>query len=415
MVEIIGRDITKLILEDFEDIEAVFINGARQTGKSTFAEAFGKHYKNVVYISFDDITFRSAEINAPGSTFDGLEEGLVILDEVQLVPDSFLALKAKIDAVRRKKQRLKFLLTGSADIMLLPRLADALVGRMYVRTMYPFSASEILKTGGNFVEELFKGPPETGREFSKPAVSKIFARATFPRLSLDVKNKQQWCQNYITALLERDVKNFSEVDRIEIFPQMLSILANRTGGLINDAGIALAVKASQPTVKRYRTLLNGVFLTFLLPPWCKDLEKRFVKSPKVYFTDTLLLCHILGFSPEEIETRRPDLYGFILENFVVSELKKQLVLMNAGARLYHFRTSDQKEIDFLVEARDGGLLAVEVKASTVVLPGDFRHIRFLADKLPEKFIRGVVLYRGEKIVRFDANLFAIPLSALWEM
>jgi predicted AAA+ superfamily ATPase len=196
---------------------------------------------------------------------------------------------------------------------------------------------------------------------------------------------------------------------------MLSILANRTGGLINDADIALAVKVSQPTVKRYRTLLNGVFLTFLLPPWCKDLEKRFVKSPKVYFTDTLLLCHILGFSPEEIETGRPDLYGFILENFVVSELKKQIALMNAGARLYHFRTSDQKEIDFLLEARDGGLLAVEVKASTVVLPGDFRHIRFLAEKLPGKFIRGVILYRGEKTVRFDANLFAMPLSALWEI
>jgi predicted AAA+ superfamily ATPase len=229
-----------------------------------------------------------------------------------------------------------------------------------------------------------------------------------------VKKRDQWCINYISTMLERDIKNFSEIDRLDLMPPLLSILANRAGGLLNDADLAMAIKVSQPTVKRYRTLLNGVFLTFLLLPWFKKLEKRFVKSPKIYFTDTMLLCHILGFSPKEIEAKRPDLSGFILENFVLTELVKQLSLSDDG-RLYHLRTSDQKEIDFLVEWRNGSLAALEVKAASSVTAADFRHIRFLADSLPGDFVRGIVLYRGDRIVRFGDRLYAVPLPALWEI
>jgi len=431
MTEIIDRRLADLVAGDLRDIEAVFINGGRQTGKSTFVTSLGERYKNVVYISFDDISLRAAEAITPGSTFEGIKEGLVILDEIQLVPDTFLALKSRIDSLRRGtsagKKKLKFLLTGSADIMLLPRLADALVGRMYVRTMYPFSAAEILKTPGTFLKKMLRAGQEPAineksrgshpdiRHISKSSFARIVPRATFPQLSLSIKNKDQWCQSYISTLIERDVKNLSDIDRIELIPQLLSVLANRTGRLVNDADISLALKISQPTLKRYRTLLDGVFLTFLLPPWHKRIEKRFIKSPKIYFNDTMLLCHILGFSPAEIALKRPDLYGFILENFVASELRKQLSLMEDGSSLYHFRTSDQKEIDFLIETRNGGLLAIEVKAASVVLPADFRHIRFLSESLPDNFLRGIVLYQGDKVIQFDKKLFALPVSALWEM
>ncbi|GHV88581.1 hypothetical protein AGMMS50267_09410 [Spirochaetia bacterium] len=410
---VIERRITELVARDFEDIEAVFINGGRQTGKSTFAEAFGGEYKKVIYASFDDVSLRSAEMASPGQTFADIEEGLVILDEIQHVPLSFLALKSKIDDMRRKKKKVKFLLTGSADIMLLPKLAEALVGRMYIRTMNPFSAAEVLNGPGSFIEKLFKGPPDTSRQYSKPDIAKVVSKASFPQVSLEVKNKEPWFRNYITTLLERDVKNFSDIDRIEIFPRMLSILANRVGGLVNDTDMSLALKVSQPTVKRYHTLLNGVFLTYLLPPWFKNMEKRLVKSPKIYFTDTLLLCHILGLSPGEIRKMRPELYGFVLENFVASELRKELSLMDDG-KLFHFRTSDKKEVDFIVEGRDGRILALEVKASSSVVSEDFKHIRFLQNTLGGEFVRGVVLYQGDRVVRFDKDLYAAPLSALWE-
>jgi len=414
MIKIIPRHITKLVAEDLKDIDAVFINGPRQAGKSTFVQAFAEHYGKVTYITFDDITVRAAEISSPGASFDWITEGLVILDEIQLVPNSFLALKLKIDEARRRKEKVKFLLTGSADLMLYPNLSEALVGRMYVRTMYPFSAAEISGTDGNFLNKMFNSVPEVTDRFSKFNFSSIVSKATFPKLSLDVKNTAQWCQSYISTLLERDVKNLSDIDKIEIMPQLLSILAGRTGGLLNEADLANAVKVSQPTLKRYRTLLDGVFLTFQLQPWFKNLEKRFVKSPRIYFNDTRLLCHLLGFPPGEVKASRPDIYGFVLENFTVTELKKQLALMDDG-KLYHLRTSDLKEIDFIIEKRNGDILAIEVKAAHTVVADDFRHIRFLQNALPEKFRKGLVLYTGEKIIGFGKNLFAVPMTALWEM
>ena len=414
MTKFIPRNITKLVIEDFKDIDAVFINGPRQVGKSTFVQAFAEHYKKVTYVTFDDISVRAAEITSPGASFDSITEGLVILDEIQLVPNSFLALKLKIDEVRRKKEKIKFLLTGSADVMLYPKLSEALVGRMYIRTMYPFSAAEIFETPGNFIDKMFKSTPRVSDGFSKFQFSSVISKATFPKLSLDIKNKVQWCQSYISTLLERDVKNLSDIDKIEILPQLLSILAGRTGGLLNEADLASAVKISQPTLKRYRTLFDGVFLTFLLPPWFKNIEKRFVKSPKIYFNDTMLLCYLLGCSPDEIKVKRPDIYGFVLENFAATELKKQLALMDDGM-LFHLRTSDLKEIDFLIEKRNGGILAIEIKAAQTVMPDDFKHIRFLQNALPEKFVKGVVLYSGEKIIEFGKDLYAIPITALWQM
>jgi predicted AAA+ superfamily ATPase len=409
----IERYAAGLIARDFEDIDAVFINGGRQTGKSTLAEMFGKGRIKVSYVTFDDISLRSAEFASPGQAFADIEEGLVILDEIQLVPQTFLALKQRIDELRRRKKKVQFLLTGSADIMLLPRLAEALVGRMYVRTLYPFSAAEIFRTPGTFVKTLFQAAPKIDREYAKTDVNSVMAKATFPRVSRGLKNIDGWFRNYISNLLERDVKRIADIDRLDVFPRLLSTLAARTGGLLNDADLSVALKISQPTLKRYRVLLNGVFLTFLLPPWYKDIEKRMVKSPKIYFTDTLLLCHVLGLTPREIEKKQSELYGFILENFAASELLKAAGL--DGIKLYHFRTSDKKEIDFIIEDKRGKILAVEVKASAVVLAEDFKHIRFLRDKLPGVFVQGVVLYRGNKAVRFDKDLYALPFSALWEL
>jgi predicted AAA+ superfamily ATPase len=401
------------VLEDFEDIEAVFINGARQSGKSTFAAEFEKRLQTV-NVTFDDVSARAAENASPGQIFADIKEGLVILDEIQYVPQTFLALKAKIDEGRRKKQKVKFLLTGSADIMLLPRLADALVGRMYIKTLYPFSAAEIFDKPGHFVRALFKNPPDVTKVFPRQDIFKVIAKASFPKLSLEIKNKTQWFQNYISTLIDRDVKMFSEADKTESFPQLLSILANRTGGLLNDADLAGAIKLSQPTIKRYRALLNGVFLTFMLQPWHKNIEKRLIKSPKIYFTDTTLLCHLLGCQPGEIKSKRPDMYDSVLENFVAAEIRKELSLMT-GYGLYFLRTSDQKEIDFLIEAPDGKILAVEVKASAYVGPEDFKHIAFFKTAAGGALARGIVLYQGEKIIRFEEDLYAVPFPALWEM
>ncbi|MDR1998031.1 MAG: ATP-binding protein [Candidatus Margulisbacteria bacterium] len=406
----IARHLSAVIARDLQDIDAVFINGARQTGKSTFVETFGRRYSPVLYASLDDISLRSAEINSPGQTFARVTGGLIILDEVQRIPQSFLAIKAKIDEARRQRQSIKFLLTGSADIALFPQLAAALVGRMYVRTMQPFSAAELLRKPGSFLERLFSADFPPLKTLPRHSAAEMISRATFPGLSLNVENKTAWCQNYISTLLERDVKNLAEVNKPAELTALLNLLANRVGGLLNDTSLASAAKLTLSTCRRYRALFENVFLTALLPPWHKTLAKRFVKAPKIYFTDTLLLCHLLGLRPQEAAQKRPDIYGFILENFVFTELKKLLSLSDEYT-LYHFRTQDQKEIDFLLEKRDGSLAAVEVKAALTVAPADFKHLRLLQNT--KNFACGVILYQGRQILQIDHNLFALPLASLW--
>ncbi|GBR74490.1 putative AAA family ATPase [Candidatus Termititenax aidoneus] len=408
----INRILSQTVRQDFQDIDAVFINGGRQTGKSTFVENFGRQYKKVFYLSLDDITVRAAELTSPGSIFENIDSGLIILDEVQLIPGSFWAIKAKIDRVRRQRRAVKFLLTGSADIALFPQLAEALVGRMYTRTMYPFSAAEVFKTPGTLVEKLFRKSLQPLQILPKQNISSVIEKATFPRLALQVKDKTAWCQNYISTLVERDIKNLADIDRIETLPGLLSILANRVGGLLNDSDLANAAKLSLMTLRRYRALFENVFLVSLLPPWHKKIEKRFVKSPKIYFNDTRLLCHLLGVRPDNALRQRQDLYGFILENFILSELKKQLP---GGHTLYHFRTQDQKEIDFIIEKTGGDLVALEVKAASTVSPEDFKHIRFLQKALPERFVCGAVIYQGHKILQIDKNLYALPIESLWQL
>jgi predicted AAA+ superfamily ATPase len=293
MPKIVERYLHKQIIQDFKDIEAVFVNGARQTGKSTFVNDFAKHFKNVFEFSFDDITMRANETNMPGSSFESIDEGLVILDEIQFVPDSFLPLKAKIDSIRRKKQNVRFLLTGSADIMLFPKLAQSLVGRMYIRTMYPFSASEISGSIKNSIKNMFDHCPKNLQTFGNISAQKMITKATFPKLSLEIKNKKEWCQGYISSLMGRDIQNLVDIDKIEALPLLLNIFANRVGCILNDTAVANASKLSLMTIRRYRSLLSGFFLISTMPPWLKNIEKRFVKAPKIYFNDTFLLCQIL--------------------------------------------------------------------------------------------------------------------------
>ncbi|MDR2860321.1 MAG: ATP-binding protein [Elusimicrobiota bacterium] len=435
MTKFVERHISKQILKNFEDIESVFINGARQAGKSTFVKDFSKHFNKHFYFSFDDLITRANEINSPGISFRDITEGLIILDEIQLVPDSFMAIKTKIDDIRKKKQKVKFLMTGSADIMLIPQLsqcncrasgcscsgdimlmphlAQALTGRMYIKTMYPFSCDEIMKTRGTFIENIFDHPPKTTNKFDNTSVEKMIYKATFPKLSLEIKDKTQWCQNYISTIFERDIKNLSDIDKLEALPQLMSLFANRVGRLLNDTEIANAAKLSLMTARRYRSFLGGIFLISTMQPWLKDIKKRLVKAPKIYFNDTMLLCHILGLDPQEIAEKRPDLYGFILENFAASEIRKQLSLLSDGS-IYHFKTQDQKEIDFIVEKRNGDFLAIEVKASHTVFPEDFKNIKFLKKEFPKNFVRGIVLYQGDKTLQFEDDIFAMPIQALWE-
>lgn len=414
------RHIAPVIQDAMKVSPVVFLNGPRQAGKSTLvqniASEIGNNKNPVNYISFDSPTQMAAAASAP-ENFLSIYEDMMIIDEVQMVPELFRALKTVVDELRLKnKSRAngKYLLTGSANILALPKLADPLVGRMSVLTLYPFSAAEASKGQGNGLDKL------TGMKFSGISnrglkLIDAIKLATFPEIAdKNAKDRSIWFDGYLATLLQRDVKLLAGLEKIAVLPNLLRVLAIRAGGLINDSDISREIGLNSVTGKFYRNILKMMFLNFDVQPWFRNIGKRLVKSPKGYLIDTSMLCHILDLNIDDIEKNRPELFGHILENYVATELIKLLTFSNTRAKLLHFRSNDGKEVDFILERPDGSIFAIEIKRSEAVNADDFKGIKLLAALTPKEFIGGVVLYTGKEVVPFGKNLWAVPFYILWQ-
>jgi len=377
-------------------------------------QAIAKKEYPAEYVTFDSTTQMAAAANAPESYLRE-RKGSLIIDEVQLVPEIFRALKVVVDEFRQEhgsKLKGRFLLTGSANIMALPKLSDPLVGRMNILTLFPISSAEALGGQGDFIERLFKKDFEA--DSGKNKLSDVIRASTFPEISgADIHERTTWFDGYLTTILQRDVRALAEIEKLSTLPNLLRILASRAGGLINDADIARDAGLNHVTSRNYKILLKMLFLTFECAPWYRNIGKRLVKSPKGYMTDTLLLCHLLQYELRDLETNRPQLFGHVLENFVATELLKLITFRDDKMDLFHFRTSDDKEVDFVLEKPNGQLTAVEVKKSDNVSKSDFKGLEELQRITGDDFVCGVVIYRGKDVVPFGQNLWAVPISNLW--
>ncbi len=411
----INRHIKNKLLGALEVSPIVFLNGPRQAGKSTLVQKLSKDDFPAEYVTFDSTSQIAAAVNSP-KTYLKERKGALIIDEVQLVPEIFRTLKIVVDELRQEQiEKLKgrFLLTGSANIMALPKLSDPLVGRMNVLTLYPISSAEALGGTGDFIEKLFNKSFKPDK--SKRKLNDIIRMATFPEISgASMHERTNWFDGYLTTILQRDVRALAEIEKLSSLPNLLRILANRAGGLINDADIARDAGLNPVTSRSYKTLLKMLFLTFELTPWYRNISKRLVKSPKGYMIDTLLLCHLLQYELDDLETNRPELFGHALENFVATELLKLMTIRDDRLDLFHFRTSDNKEVDFVLEKPNGQLAAIEVKKREYVDKSDFKGLETLQSMTGDDFICGIVLYRGRDVVPFGRNLWAVPMSNLWE-
>ena len=242
----------------------------------------------------------------------------------------------------------------------------------------------------------------------------IIKRATFPEISgATARMRTSWFDGYLTTILQRDVRALAEIEKLSTLPNLLRILASRAGGLVNDADIARDAGLNPVTSRTYKTLLKMLFLTFELAPWYRNIGKRLVKSPKGYLTDTLLLCHLLQYEMEDLEKKRPELFGHVIENFVATELLKLVSCNDEKLKLLHFRTSDNKEVDFVIERPNGQLVAIEVKNRDRVEQSDFKGMQQIKDLAGKDFVSGIVLYRGREVVPFGKDLWAVPVSNLW--
>ena len=306
-----------------------------------------------------------------------------------------------------------FVLTGSTNIMSIPNLSEALVGRVQLISLLPFSTSERMGNAFGFVDALFNKNSFDGfLEIQTQDINDMISLATYPQLSLDSNlDTQKWIEDYINTLLFRDVRNISQIVKLHELPRLLRIIAARVGGLLNEASMSRSSGFNQMTLRRYRALLQGVFLVFSVPAWHGNIGKRMVKAPKDYLVDTMMLKHLLG-AGEILLSNNATMNGAILENFVATELKK-LITLSSDLNLYHFRTSDDKEIDFIIEKNNGDLIALEVKSSKTVKLDDFKNLKLLASQLKDRFKKGIVLYGGNKILPFEENMLAMPIDVLW--
>lgn len=412
----ISRRIEINVLDALKGFPVVYVNGPRQSGKSTLVQKLASKEWPASYVTFDEATMLGAAEANP-EIFLRAYKGRLILDEVQMVPNLFRVLKLLVDEARLEDKISaygRFLLTGSANIMALPQLSDALVGRMHILTLYPLSALEIFKGKGEFLVNLMSNGFKPTTILNEERIANIIRRATFPEITNENnKIRRQWFESYITTILQRDVRQISDIAKLGVLPNLLKVLAAQAGGLVNEASISRLIGQNAVTAKNYRLLLQMMFLTFDVKPWLRKIGKRLVKSPKNYIIDTSLLCHLQQVDLENVDINDPHLFGHIFENFVATELLKQLSSSACPAELYHFRTSDGKEVDFVLERLDGKLSAVEVKARDAVSAADFKGLNELCKQTENDFICGIVIYRGNKVVPFGNRMWAVPVDAMW--
>ncbi len=224
--------------------------------------------------------------------------------------------------------------------------------------------------------------------------------------------RNAWVGSYVTTILQRDVRDLANIDALSSLPRLLQLIASRPMGLLNYADLARSSGMPQTTLKRYLALLEATFLVRSLPPWFANLGKRLVKAPKLLFSDTGLMSHLIGADARRLELDR-DLFGDLLENFVVMELTKQTGWNRSRPALFHFRAHGGEEVDVVLEHPSGKLVGVEVKATATASAGMFKGLKAFAEATGKRFHRGVVLYTGSEVVPFGARLHALPVSALW--
>jgi uncharacterized protein len=417
-----NRAISNKIIESLAVMPAIFLNGPRQVGKSTLMHwIIQEKIISADYVTFDDITIFASASSDPEGFLRGFNKPIII-DEVQKVPQIFSSLKLLIDEYRQKDKLSsngRFILTGSVSIMAVPKLSEALVGRMTIISLYPLSASEVIqekRAGTPVINGWFDQKILFEKANEKFILDNVIHKTSFPEVvDMDKRARDTWFNSYISTLLQRDVRELAEITKIAFLPNMLKMLAARVGSTLNNANFAKDALLDVMTYERYRILLEKVFLITLVKPWYRNINLRLVRTPKVYFTDTALLCHQLGVDPTELKQNKPILYGHILENFVFSELQKQMNLLGDNYTLYYFRVHGNKEeeVDFVIERKNGSLIGIEVKSKYSVTDKDFTSLNKLKKAVGKDFIKGIVLYHGEDTVPFSENMVAMPISKLW--
>ena len=396
------------IEEALSDTRVVLISGPRQSGKTTLATDIAAD--RFPYLTLDDATVLQSALDDPVGFIRGLDRA--VIDEVQRAPDLLLAIKNAVDSDRTPG---RFLLTGSANLMTIPRVADSLAGRMEAIRLLPLSQAELSARRSAFIDNAFAAQKPVadqnviGDDLVEAVLSGGYPEALKRRRR---GRKQDWYHGYLDALVQRDVREVARIEQLAVMPKLLSVLAEHSGQLVNYSRIGAALGLNHVTTQKYVRVFENLFLIHTLQPWFTNRLKRLTKSPKLHFLDAGLLAAMREVSPETVRKDKTS-FGPILETFVFGELRKIASWSGQRCTFSHFRNKSRNEVDFVLENLRGEIVGVEVKASATVTADDFSGMRKLAEAGGKKFVQGLVLYDHDLVVPFFENMFAAPLSSLW--
>jgi predicted AAA+ superfamily ATPase len=400
-----------LITAALTDTRVVVVNGARQVGKSTLARLATEARGNATAYYLDNDPVRAAALADPAGFVHA--DGLVMIDEIQRAPDLLLAIKAEVD---RNPRPGRFLLTGSARLWGLKGVPDILPGRSETVELWPLAQGEISGGPDEFVDAVFGDdePPLAHGVLRRSDYVERALRGGFPEAvrRVDLGRRGRFFESYISDLIERDIRQISEIERTAELRQLVQALAASAGGLLvpNRLSNQLAVPAT--TVRRHLAALELAYVVQRIPAWSNNLTTRAVGTPKVLFVDSGLAGHLTGMSPKRAAHPAAPI-GPLIENFVLGELARQLTWAQEPVSLFHYRDRDRHEVDAVLERASGEVVGIEVKAAETVRADDFRGLRRLADQIGDRFQAGYVLYAGADVLRFGPRMRAAPMSALW--
>ncbi|MDI6028980.1 ATP-binding protein [Corticibacterium sp. UT-5YL-CI-8] len=409
--KIIDRKIRPLVEAALEDTRAVLIIGPRQAGKSTLARQFSGTARP--YITLDDAGALSAARADPVGFVRGIDRA--VIDEVQRAPELMLAIKESVD---RDDAPGRFLLTGSANLATVPAIADSLAGRMATISLLPFAQSEVRSTPGRLLDRLYAGEDliVAGDVVLGDELIALVLGGGYPEALRRPSQARRtaWLEDYVTQILDRDVRDIANIDQLDRLPRLLAVLAEHAGQLVNHSSFGAALGLSSVTAQKYVAILERLFLVRTLVPWSSNRLSRLIKTPKLHFLDSGLLATLREDEDGTLQQDRSR-FGALLETFVVSELLKLASWSERRVSFSHYRTKDQDEVDVVIEDRRGRIIGIEVKASATVRAQDFRGLRQLQEAVGDRFVRGLVLHDHDRVTPFGEKLQAAPLSLLWSM
>lgn len=402
------RFVEPRIRDALADTRVVLLSGPRQSGKTTLGRKLADG--GMSYMTLDNATVLDAARGDPVGFVRGLDRA--VIDEVQRAPGLMLALKESVDADRRPG---RFLLTGSADLMALPRVADSLAGRMEVMRLLPLAQCELRGASSKFLPAAFAGqvPGVAGAATGDSLVEAVLAGGYPEALTRrSWARRQDWYAGYVEAIVQRDVRDVAHIDQLQQMPKLLRVLGEHAGQLVNYSSVGAALGMNHVTTQKYVGVFERLFLVRTLPSWHGNQLKRLTRTPKLHFLDAGLLAALRGLTPDRLRADRTP-FGPLLETFVFAELLKLASWAEGRFEFSHYRDKEQHEVDIVIEDQQGRVVGVEVKAAATVTGSDFGGLRKLAEACGDRFVLGLVLFDHDKAVPFGDRLAAVPLAALW--